>query len=569
MKMLAAILVASVLLVPFVPAEAASSDCIRISSYDELMDIGSGLPADGHYVLVKDIVLPTVDTISVSVGRDSDTFSMTVSADGYPPDVPVDSLDVVINGERVSVGQDVPVVTFPAYVLQDENCVSVELDSKHSVSTFPSDMFSDGSAFVMYAGSNISPIHGFEGVFDGAGHSISGIRMTGTDVALFSSSKGAVFRNLTLEGSFSSFTEHTSSTTYETFNSASALVLDAEDTTFERIDAVCDVVSMTYSSTEAEQGGADGRSFEVVCSRTSVAGGIVSRSTGCDFIACTVSGTVSACVGSVVCLDVLVDPTYIDMEGNSSRAVCGGMSGLSERDRFAYCESYGRTVTVLDDTVRSTGTVPDVGSDGDVRCGSSSCSGALTGVMSETFVFGCTGIPSDVDCQRTTVTIPGTYVRSDLSGSLTGISDKCIFMTCRASHDGVSASSNDDTFDDVSPSAAVPDCTFVFVLDTDVEMTVEGIRDRTVTMDGTYTILGYIGPHDGLDILCETGSAMIVGEKMVLNPKFDWDVCQYTDMNVKIREQGSPLSTDLVVMVVGCIAIAAVAVITTASLRRP
>ena len=568
MRMLAAILVATVLLIPFVPAEAASHDVIHISSYDELTDIGTGLPVDGHYVLVNDIVLPSVDSIRISVETDADTFSMTASADGYPPDRPVNSLDVVINGERMTIGQDVPTVTFPTYVLQDENAVSVELDSMRSVATFPSDVFSDGSTFVMYAGSNISQIPVFKGVFDGAGHSITGIRMVGKDVALFSHSDGAVFRNLTLEGTFSSFAEHTSPTTYSALSSASALVSDAVDTTFERIEVICDVVAMTYSSIEIEQGGSDGRSFDVDCSRTSVAGGIVSESTGCDFISCRMSGTVSACVGSVVCLEILVDPTHIDTNGNVSLTVCGGLSGLSENDRFAYCGSYGRTVTVLDDTVRSTGTVPDAGFDQDIRCESTSCSGSLTGMMSGDVVFGCAGTSSDIDCQRVTVTVPGTLMRSDFSGALTGMSDDCAFTSCRTLHGTASASSNDDTFDDVTPYTTIRDCTFTFVLDTDVEMTVEGMHHRSMTVDGTYTVLGYIGPHDGLDISCDNGSAVIVEERMILNPEFDWDAYQYTDIIVKVREQGNPLSTELVVVIAGCIIATAVIVLTTASLRR-
>ena len=179
MRVLATVIIAIVLLLPYVPADAASDDTIGIDSIDELMGIGTTLPSDGNYILLKDIVLHSDRTLDVGMSVVGDDMILTVTTEGYSPSDTVDGLTIVLNGHRM-VSNTYPAVSFPLSTVMGSNVMSVELDGWHAMTVLDPDEFVDGNTVVMEVGQDIRTIPvTFTGTLDGLGHRISGIDMVG------------------------------------------------------------------------------------------------------------------------------------------------------------------------------------------------------------------------------------------------------------------------------------------------------------------------------------------------------------------------------------------------------
>lgn len=573
MRVLAVLIVAAILLIPYVPVDADSDDVIGISSIDELMGIGTSLPSDGDYILLNDLVLHSDRTLDVGIAMEDDDIVFTVTTEGYLPSSMVDRLTVTLNRER-AVSDTYPVVGFPCSAVMGTNVLSVELDGWRSMTVLEADAFVDGNVIGMVAESNISTITvPFTGTLDGLGHRISGIGSFGESCSLFSSSHGASFRNLTLEGTFASMVSEDVSS-YGNLSTdigctASSLVSVATDTVFERITVISEVVSLTRSEYTLGQGGVDGLSFSTQCGRQSVSGGIVAESTDCDFIACSVSGRVTSFVGSELSMEVLADPSGVDTSSdtayNESLTVVGGITGISDNDRFAFCNTGADIVTVCDDSVSSDREI--TGFDMGNRVQSASYIGCIAGKMTGSYVYGCSDHGDPNDTYRVVLHIPGTSVHDSYTGSMCGSSVGCTFDTCSVS-DEISSLSESDTVRDSSNDTVIPDCSFAVTLDNGSDIVFEGLEDEYRMMDGRCPILGFIGDEKGLGMTCTDGGAALVQGRLVLNPTFDWSENTYKDMRVEIREHDDGMSADLVILVVTCTIAVTLVVLTVRSLGR-
>ena len=573
MRVLATVIIAIVLLLPYVPADAASDDTIGIDSIDELMGIGTTLPSDGNYILLKDIVLHTDRTLDVGMSVVGDDMVLTVTTEGYSPSDTVDGLTIVLNGHRM-VSNTYPTVSFPLSTVMGSNVMSVELDGWHAMTVLDPDEFVDGNTVVMDVGQDIRTIPvTFTGTLDGLGHRISGIDMVGDSGSLFSSSNGATFRNLTIEGTFASMTSEMISSnghlSSDMEGMASALVSVASDTVFERISVISDVISFVSAEYTLEQGGEDGRSLSTQCARDSVSGGIVAKSTGCDFIACSVSGHVVSSVGSELSMEAHVTPSLIDTFSetafNRSVMTVGGISGISENDRFAFCDSRADVVSICQDVITSDS--PMAGFDTDDRVQSGSYMGGISGMMTGSYVYGCSDHGERRDTYIADIRIPGIYTHTGYDGSVCGSSNGCVFDTCLVSGE-TSASSVSDDLNGCSKDTVVPDCTFGLSLENDTDVVFEGIGDSQRTMDGRHPIIGSVGDGEDLVVECKGGNAVLIHGRMVMNPTFDWSVMIYKDMTIEVREEDEPVSAELIVLLATCAVAVTLVVFTVRSLGR-
>ena len=155
-----------------------------------------------------------------------------------------------------------------------------------------------------------------------------------------------------------------------------------------------------------------------------------------------------------------------------------------------------------------------------------------------------------------------------MSDPIAGMSEYCVISRCNTLYDRTSVFVNDDV-DDVSPSTVVPVCGFRLDIHSEVSIVISGVGDDGgITMYGTCTVLEHSGYDTEPEIICDRGSALILDDRLVLNPEFDWTAYQYEDMELEIREQREPLSADLLILMTGCVIIAAVIVVSAISLRR-
>ena len=579
MRWFLAILVATMLLIPYVPADASSDGPIGISSVDEFLDIGIGSPSDGDYILTEDLIFPSTPSLSVSFSVDSDAVVVWVTADGYAPTEDVAYLEVVMNDQIATVNGSTPNVSFPLSKVNEWNPLYVMMDGMEGTVLIGSDTIMSEGTVEVPTGSNMTRKDVvFTGTLDGAGHRISGIVMNGENVCMFSGSDGATFRNIVIEGSFSSYIHHNPDAgigriSFDETCTASPLVERAKDTVFERIHVDSDVISFMYSTSEVGQGAPeDPRLLGTDCIRESVSGGITAYSSGCDYIACTSAGKVASCIGSVVSMDTTIEPSTLDTCSDTGRNISGTLSGglcaSSENDRFASCSSIGRSYTVTVDGMSIVPYPTTDSFDSVDRVQSYSVSGGLAGRMVGSHVHGCDDSHIGAYVNEVELNVPGTSSDVRLSGSLTGSSTDCEIMSCRISGDIVSGDSIDDTIEDVSDTTTLPDRSFKVTLDNDGSVIFEGVgKDGMITMDHKDSALDCIIGTDAT-VELDNGSAYIGTDRIVLNPEFDWVLHDYKDMCLEVRASDGPMSPDLIVLIVACVCVLPLIAAIAISLRK-
>jgi hypothetical protein len=268
-------------------------------------------------------------------------------------------------------------------------------------------------------------------------------------------------------------------------------------------------------------------------------------------------------------MEVLADPsgidTFSDTAYNESLTIVGGITGISENDRFAFCDVRADLITICDDGVSSDREI--IGFDTGNRVQSGSYIGCVAGMMTGSYVYGCSDHGDPNDTQRTTLRIPGISVHDGHTGSMCGSSVGCTFDTCSVS-DEISSLSESDTVRDSSKDTVVPDCSFVVSLDNGSDIVFEGPEVKDRVMDGRCPILRFIGDEKGLGMTCIDGGAALIQGRLVLNPTFDWSDNTYKDMRVEIREHDGGVSADLVILLVTCAIAVTLIVLAVRSLGR-
>lgn len=568
MRGIVTVVAALLLLVVMTPLSVAADGIIFISSAEELSQIGSTLPSDGHYVLSNDIsVANDVPSIFAHFLFEDDTVRVVVTSDGYEPTSQVQRLEVTLNGHRGVVNSGLPIVTMPMDALQGMNALHVVLDGTHGTFVDTGGSIVD-DATVRIVPPNTVTIPTFHGILDGMGHSISGINVQGPTAALFGSSVGATFRNITIEGTFSSFLFESSvegnhgNVTSDSSCVSASLVAVAEDTTFERITVRADVTSFLCSEYVVEQGDVQQTDrLGAVCDRVSASGSIVGNSKGCRYIVCSTAGTVSSFIGSSLTFKAVVRPTEIstddDVHHNLSYNISGGIAGTSDGDRIAHCESGSRTFAASYDRALME-LDPGDGFDDDVRCTVVQHNGGIAGHMVGTELYGCSSTSEGYNVSCTNISMRGTWERDDLRGSLAGRSQGCSVRVCLTSADGTSGASESDIMEDTSPRTVLPTCGFSVRMVSDGTFGVMGSTEEgTIEMDPREPVLRIV--YDGMppDLRFVDGDGTVLDDIIYLEPRYDWDSERYIDMSVEMdtaEENALPLQLLFSAAILGTVA---------------
>ncbi len=392
MKAITIIAVAIILILPVTAPYAEADDTIGISSLDELMSIGTeGYPLNGNYRQLNDIVLTTSVEYNLKFERNENSFSVTLLDDDKT--VTTESETIIRFNSYSKTINNGTVTSVFSLLIMDVNTLWISLGDKEIIA-FPTDSDIINSVTIPSSATvNFIPVKGtFTGTYDGLGHSIIGLTSISETPAIFEKTNNATILNLSVRGTFISLydinseKEERSDLIVKSY--ASSLVGEASYTTFERITIKSDVLSMVETHTLLKPTKGE---VTVNEQRIQYSGGICGKSSNCSYLSCTTEGSVSSSVIASIDLSPSGSLFSVNYNGNNgvntSSSTTGGLTGLSENDKFAFCNVFADVSS--SSSIKCEGTTHEnVNSISDVTLG------GLIGSVYDSTIFGSTFVGS-------------------------------------------------------------------------------------------------------------------------------------------------------------------------------